>query len=103
MPCCSYPNTCKWTLDALWGPEEACEVFTFEPYYGGDLHRLLDILVDNIYFFNATISMTTIQWQSVGIKFVFYTKISKILGITKSGGEGNRVHFPRYNEHMRGH
>lgn len=66
-----------WNLDELWGSEEACEVLTFEAYHGGDLHPLLDILIDgpNAKARKATVRMTLNPVEKGEMRFAFYGKI----------------------------
>jgi hypothetical protein len=72
----------RWILDGLWGPEEACEVITFEAYNGGDLHPLLDILADgpNAKTRNATVRMTLNPVDKGEMRLAFYAKIIEARG-----------------------
>jgi hypothetical protein len=69
----------SWDLSPLWSDEEAGEVITLEAYNGGDLHPLLDLLVDgpNTKTRQITFRMTLNPVEKGEMRFAFYAIITE--------------------------
>ena len=75
-----------WKMDANWGIEEKCEILKFIAYDGGELHPLLDILMDgaNIDGRKASIRITNNPVDKGERRLAYRAVVTESAGYTYS-------------------
>jgi hypothetical protein len=73
----------SWTIrPPIWGESEPCKILTFQSYSGGDLHPLLDLLMDgpDVKTRKADVFKTVSPVDRGEMRLAYYCRVSEKLG-----------------------